>query len=151
VVASESGAGIESWQPPSRFPGVSHGQRTGSHDPFIDAVSATAAMSRHDFLSYRPHIGVASGPVIVGYAGTAFRYNVSVFGAPVALATRCAAVKPAVDQWVSSTIVTPSSEWSGRDIAAVVTPADDKGPIFEHRSPRTVPMKGLGDVLVQEI
>jgi class 3 adenylate cyclase len=123
----------------------------GSHDPFVDAVRAAAAMSRHDFLSYQPHIGIASGPVIVGYAGTAFRYNVSVFGAPVALAARCAAVRPNVDKWVSSTIVTPSREWNDRDITTVVPPADAKGPIFEHRPPRTVPMKGLGDMQVQEI
>ncbi len=66
----------------------------GSEDPFRDAVQAAAATSRHDVHAYRPHVGIASGPVIAGYAGTAFRYNVSVFGAPVALAARCAAVKP---------------------------------------------------------
>jgi class 3 adenylate cyclase len=66
----------------------------GSEDPFADAVQAAAAMSRHDVHAYQPLVGIASGLVIVGYAGTAFRYNVSVFGAPVALAARCAAVKP---------------------------------------------------------
>ncbi len=45
----------------------------GSDEPFVDAVEAAAAMSRHDALAYQPHIGIASGPVIVGYAGTAFR------------------------------------------------------------------------------
>lgn len=66
----------------------------GSVDPFADAVQAAAAMSRNDVHAYRPHIGIASGPVIVGYAGTATQYNVSVFGAPVALAARCAGVRP---------------------------------------------------------
>ncbi len=66
----------------------------GSEDPFRDAVQAAAATSRHDVHAYRPHVGIASGPVMAAYAGTAFRYNVSVFGAPVALAARCAAVKP---------------------------------------------------------
>ncbi|NHA02130.1 hypothetical protein G5V59_27515 [Nocardioides sp. W3-2-3] len=59
----------------------------GSADPFADAVVAAAAMSRFDVHAYRPHMGIASGPVIVGYAGTPARYNVSVFGAPVALAS----------------------------------------------------------------
>ncbi len=52
----------------------------GSEDPFADAVQAAAAMSRRDIHSYGPHIGIASGRVIVGYAGTALRYNVSAFG-----------------------------------------------------------------------
>jgi class 3 adenylate cyclase len=69
----------------------------GSEDPFADAVQAAAAMSRHDVLAYRPHMGFASGPVIVGYAGTPMRYSVSVFGAPVALAARCASVRQADD------------------------------------------------------
>ena len=69
-------------------------------------------MSENDAHAYCPHIGIASGPVIVGYAGTALRYNVSVFGAPVALAARCAGVGPAAtdeQRWVSSTIVMPGS------------------------------------------
>ncbi|HEX3309401.1 MAG TPA: hypothetical protein VHS32_24375 [Streptosporangiaceae bacterium] len=80
----------------------------GSEEPFLDAVRAAAAISENDAHAYCPHIGIASGPVIVGYAGTALRYNVSVFGAPVALAARCAAVKPAAtgeQRWVSLTIV----------------------------------------------
>ena len=78
-------------------------------------------MSRHDVHAYGPHIGVASGRVIVGYAGTALRYNVSVFGAPVALAARCAAVKPADPQKVvSSTVVAPASDWGTREIDDVL-------------------------------
>lgn len=66
-------------------------------------------------------IGIASGPVIVGYAGTAFRYNVSVFGAPVALAARCAAVKPAdPTAIVSSTIVMPEVDWGTRELNDVI-------------------------------
>ena len=49
----------------------------GSKDPSEDAVQAAAAMSCHDVHGYGPHIGIASGRVIVGYAGTSQRYNVS--------------------------------------------------------------------------
>jgi class 3 adenylate cyclase len=95
----------------------------GSEDPFVDAVQAAAAMSRHDVHAYCPHIGIASGQVIVGYAGTALRYNVSAFGAPVALAARCASVRPAdPDTMVSSTIVMPASDWGDREIHDVTEP-----------------------------
>lgn len=126
----------------------------GSEDPFADAVQAAVAMSRHDALAYRPHVGIASGPVIVGYAGTAFRYNVSVFGAPVALAARCAAVKPAdPTSRVSSTIVMPAADWGDRDLDDVVTRGRDEVqfPRFELREARDVEMKGLGSVSVREI
>lgn len=126
----------------------------GSEDPFADAVQAAAAMSRRDALGYGPHVGIASGPVIVGYAGTAFRYNVSVFGAPVALAARCAAVKPAdPDARVSSTIVMPAAEWAERDFGAVVSPVGNEAemPRFQLLESREVTMKGLGKVAVREI
>lgn len=126
----------------------------GSEDPFADAVQAAAAMSRHDVLAYQPHMGIASGPVIVGYAGTAFRYNVSVFGAPVALAARCAAVKPAdPDAYVSSTIVMPAADWGDRQLDDVVPPVGNEAQFrrFELRETRDVEMKGLGSVSVREI
>jgi class 3 adenylate cyclase len=133
----------------------------GSEDPFADAVQAAAAMSRHDVHAYGPHIGIASGRVIVGYAGTALRYNVSVFGAPVALAARCAAVKPAdADKMVSSTIVMPASDWRGRDLDDVLPQQliehSDGSKVpeprrFELLEERAVSMKGLGEVAVREI
>lgn len=126
----------------------------GSEDPFTDAVQGAAAMSRHDVLAYEPHVGIASGPVIIGYAGTAFRYNVSVFGAPVALAARCAAVKPAdANTFVSSTIVMAAADWGDRELAEVVPPVGNEAqfPRFELREARDVKMKGLGSVAVREI
>jgi class 3 adenylate cyclase len=126
----------------------------GSEDPFVDAVQAAAAMSRHDVHAYQPHVGVASGPVVVGYAGTAFRYNVSVFGAPVALAARCAAVKPADSETVvSSTIVLPASEWGNHNLSAVLPPSGGETDFqrFQLLEPRKVSMKGLGEVEVREI
>lgn len=126
----------------------------GSKDPFTDAVQAAAAMSRQDVHAYQPHIGIASGPVIVGYAGTAFRYNVSVFGAPVALAARCAGVKPAeVDYHVSSTIVVSAADWGERGLLDVVPLVGDevRAPRFELQEARSVEMKGLGPVSIREV
>jgi class 3 adenylate cyclase len=126
----------------------------GSQDPFSDAVQAAAAMSRHDVHAYQPHVGIASGPVIVGYAGTAFRYNVSVFGAPVALAARCAAVKPASpDAEVFSTIVVPAADWGARELGDLLPAVGDevKYRRFELLETREVEMKGLGLVSVREI
>lgn len=135
----------------------------GSEEPLIDAVRAAAAMSKNDFHAYCPHIGIASGRVIVGYAGTALRHNVSVFGAPVALAARCAGVKPAAtneQRWVSSTIVMPATEWGDRELQDVLPPPKRTMPdgrehveptTFELQPGREVDMKGLGAVAVREI
>jgi class 3 adenylate cyclase len=57
----------------------------GSSDPFGEAVQAAYRMAENDALGFGPHVGIASGRVIVGYAGTPLRYNCSVFGAAVAL------------------------------------------------------------------
>jgi class 3 adenylate cyclase len=126
----------------------------GSDDPFDDAVQAAAAMSRHDVLAYRPRMGIASGPVIVGYAGTAFRYNVSVFGGPVGLAARCAAVRPAdPTAEVYSSIVMPAAEWGDRELDDLIAPVGSEVELrrFELLDGREVDMKGLGEVTVREI
>lgn len=135
----------------------------GSKDPFVDAVRAAAAMSKHDVHAYCPHIGIASGRVIIGYAGTPLRYNVSAFGAPVALAARCASVRPPDSdepQFVSSTIVMPEAEWSGRSLEEVLPlrrrqgpdgDEYDEHPVFDLQPSRDVDMKGLGQVTIREI
>jgi class 3 adenylate cyclase len=135
----------------------------GSEDPILDAVQAAAAMTKHDVHAYCPHMGIASGRVIVGYAGTALRYNVSVFGAPVALAARCAAVKPTTSDepvHVSSTIVMPATDWGNRDLDEVLPLGTETLPdgrvyvepaTFELQAVRDVEMKGLGKVAVREI
>jgi class 3 adenylate cyclase len=139
---------------------VVYSKEFGSEDPFLDAVQGAIEMANHDVLAYGPHIGIASGRVMVGYVGTAMRYSVSVFGAPVAMAARCAAVRPtqeAVERvhWISSSIVVPESEWHGRPIADVLPPASEAGrqalTTFTAEEPRTVEVKGLGEVEVREI
>lgn len=64
----------------------------GCDDPFEEAVRVACGMYQFDAFAFSPHMGIASGRVIVGYVGTAIRYNCSVFGAPVTLAARCAGV-----------------------------------------------------------
>jgi class 3 adenylate cyclase len=132
----------------------------GSEDPFIDAIKAARAMGQSDFLSYRPHIGIASGDLIVGYTGTAVRHSCSVFGATVALASRCAGVVAKEDSAASSRIVFPASEWGERRLSDVLptqyylnadgskTPRRNS---WELSEPRSVQMKNVGEVLIREI
>lgn len=138
----------------------------GSEDPFQDAVRAATRMCQDDVLDYVPHIGIASGEVIVGYAGTPLRHNCSVFGAPVALAARCAGVAAQVegDQWVSHAITFPAAAWADRDPDSVVEPKryrdPETGEIVEDESTRqrwklvepfAVELKGLGEVQLRQL
>lgn len=93
----------------------------GSEDPFVDAVQTARWMGEKDVFSFVPHVGLASGVVIVGYVGTPLKYNCSVFGAPVALAARCAAVEPD-ESAVSSSMTFPAGEWGDRDFDEVFPP-----------------------------
>jgi class 3 adenylate cyclase len=130
----------------------------GSDDPFADAIHTARRMCEQDPLAFDPHIGIASGGVTVGYVGTPIKYNCSVFGAPVALAARCAAVKP-LDESASSRIVFPASEWSERRFDEMFPTRKHKGPLgeierpapWELLPPRKVGMKNLGDVEVREV
>lgn len=129
----------------------------GSEDPFLDAVQAARWMAEHDALDFSPHIGIASGPVVVGYVGTPVKYNCSVFGSPVALAARCAGVRPQIEDggpMISSSIVFPAHEWGGHAFAEVFPPErykDTDGSVperphsWELRAPRRVPLKNLPD------
>ncbi len=138
-------------------------QEFGSEDPFLEAVQAARWMGEHDAYSFCPHIGIASGKVIVGYVGTPMKYNCSVFGAPVALAARCAGVKPASSDetsFSSCSIVFPATEWGERDFGTVFPPQRFKmsdGSIYEKthswdfQNPRPVEIKNLPDLLIRQI
>jgi class 3 adenylate cyclase len=133
----------------------------GSADPFLDAVRAARAMSEHDAHAFSPHMGIASGAVIVGYVGTPLKYSASVFGAPVALAARCAGIRPSADAGAaSSSIVFPAREWGGREFSEVFPPRRyvnpdgstiDQPHAWELQEPRKVPVKNLPPVEVREI
>jgi class 3 adenylate cyclase len=130
----------------------------GSEDPFADAIRAAHAMSENDYLAYRPHVGLASGSCVVGYVGTPLRYSASVFGAPVAMAARCAAVKPEAETY-STSITCPAGEWEGRNLDDLIvrkTFKNSDGSVEVDESwvledARTVPMKNLPDTSVREL
>ena len=134
----------------------------GSEDPLLDTVHAARGMGQRDVYSFLPHIGIASGRVIVGYVGTPQGYSTSVFGAPVALAARCAAVDlpDDVDFRVSSYLTLPASEIEGRDFAELIpaeSARDADGTDYEQPHSwrpldgRVVSMKNVGDVEVAQI
>ena len=134
----------------------------GSEDPFVEAIQAARWMSEHDAHSYDPHMGIASGIVTVGYVGTPLRYNCSVFGSPVALAARCASIKPEFNekQFYSSSIVFPAIEWAERDFNIVFPPRKYKnsdGSVqeqshgWEKLATRKVNLKHIGEIEIQEI
>lgn len=81
----------------------------GSEDHFIDALQTARWMSENDWLAFYPHMGIDSGKVVIGYVGTPLKYNCSVFGLPVALAARCANIKPLGE--LSSSIIFPADLW----------------------------------------
>jgi hypothetical protein len=86
----------------------------GSADPFADAVKTARWMAQNDVYAFLPHIGIATGRVIVGYVGTPVKYNCSVFGGPVALAARCAGAIPDDDGPYSSCMTFPAAAWGER-------------------------------------
>jgi class 3 adenylate cyclase len=87
----------------------------GSQDAFADAVQTARRMGENDFLDFCPHMGIAAGVVTAGFVGTLVKYNCSVFGAPVALAARCAGLHSG--QAASSSIVFPAALAGDRPLA----------------------------------
>jgi hypothetical protein len=134
----------------------------GSEDPLLDAVHAGRGMGQNDVYAFMPHIGIASGRVIVGYVGTPQGYGTSVFGAPVALAARCAGtgLPDDVGTRISSYMTLPASEIDGREFAELIPTVVREGPDGDDYeqphgwrllNPRTVAMKNMGEVEVAQI
>jgi class 3 adenylate cyclase len=135
----------------------------GSKDPFVEAVQAARWMAEHDALSFAPHMGLASGPIVIGYVGTPLLFSCSVFGRPVAIANRCTSADLLdLEGMVSSSITFPVAEWRHRKVEDVIEPVryrdpDDQTIIHEQPlswellGPKTVPMKGLGDIEVCQL
>ncbi len=132
----------------------------GSDDPFREAVETARWMADHDPWSFCPHIGIASGAVVVGYVGTPLKYNCSVFGSPVAVAARMASVKPDYDGTYSSSIAFPDSEWGERDFDEVFPPKKYRNPdgttftqphSWQMLEARTAELKNLPSMSIREI
>jgi len=124
----------------------------GSQDDFLDAVQTARWMGDNDVLAFCPHIGIARGIVTVGYVGTPLKFDCSVFGAPVTLAARCAAVKTA-----RPAIVFPEKDWKGYKFEDAFPPVrrkrpdgsiQEEPPVWTMNPARTVPMKNLPDLSV---
>jgi class 3 adenylate cyclase len=106
-------------------------------------------------------MGLASGPVVVGYVGTPLLFSCSVFGRPVAIANRCTSADLIdLEGMVSSSITFPASEWGDREIGDVLEPVryknpdgttDEKPLAWELLGPAKVPMKGIGDVEICQL
>jgi hypothetical protein len=114
-------------------------QEFGSDDPFVDALQAARRMSQHDALSFRPHVGIASGLVIAGYVGTPVKYSASLFGTPVTLASRCAGVPPPDDSYRPETYDDPER-------GAIELP--QKWQLCE---PRQVDLRNIGKRTIRQI
>ncbi|HEY5334022.1 MAG TPA: adenylate/guanylate cyclase domain-containing protein [Solirubrobacterales bacterium] len=112
----------------------------GSKDPFREAVEAARYMADHDVHSYMPHIGLASGRVVIGYVGTPLKYSATVLGHPVAMAARCAGVKPDVDgsTFYTTSISFPAADWGERDF-------DEVFPAEKFRIPPELRVDGEGE------
>lgn len=139
----------------------------GSEEPFIEAVQVARWMGEQDVFSFAPHIGIASGSVVVGYVGTPLMYNCSVFGAPVALAARCAGVKPDLPEETeyglpsySSYMTFPAADWGERDFHEVFPPRtyeDMEGRVREHLlswellPSRSVEVKNIPELEIRQI
>lgn len=132
----------------------------GSEDPFVDAVRTARWMGESDVFAFLPHVGIASGRVIVGYVGTPLKYSCSVYGAPVAVAARCAAVKPADEGFVSSYMTFPDDEWGERDFDEVLPPKRYREPddsivetphSWELTDVTSVEFKNLGETKVRQV
>ena len=131
----------------------------GSENHFIDALQTARWMSENDVLSFGPHIGIASGSVVVGYVGTPIKYNCSVFGKPVALAARCASIISGTFRSGGS-IKFPAELWKDYDLNTIFPPRTFKGPdnqdlqreqLWELLPKRTEKIKNMPNIEIIEI
>lgn len=144
---------------------IVYSQEFGSDDPLADAMLAARRIGSNDRFSFCPHVGVAFGKVIVGYVGTPVKFNCSVFGSTVVLASRCASQD--VDELVnrdsdddvtlfSSSILIPEEDWRKLDVDRAFRENLSRRGMTELREweegpTLTVEMKNVGDVDVVPI
>ncbi|NTW51643.1 MAG: adenylate cyclase [Chlorobiaceae bacterium] len=133
-------------------------KRFGSEDPFLDALRAARWMGDHDELLFSPDMGIASGRIAVGFAGTPKEFTGSVFGRPVLVAAASSRMKPAGD--MVSCITFPAAEWQGRSLHEAFPPLEfehpEKGrvrqsPAWQLGEPRAVDFPGLGRTELRDI
>ena len=121
-------------------------------------------MGEQDVFAFVPHVGIAGGRVAVGYAGTPLMYNCSVFGGPVALASRCAGIRPEETGGerpaYGCSVTFPAADWAEREFEELFPPTKYPGPgggVVEQPTSwrlmpaRTVAIKNMGEVVVREV
>lgn len=130
----------------------------GSEDHFIDALKTARMMMQYDALDFSPHIGIASGHVVIGYVGTPLKYNCSVFGLPVMLAARCTSVRSNC----LKSIVFPESCWKSNYVFKNIFPSikwyNSKNELYKEsdsgwqkKEARSVELKNIGEKSIIEI
>jgi hypothetical protein len=129
----------------------------GSEYPFLDALSTARWMSERDALSFCPHMGIGSGRVVIGYVGAASKFNCSVFGKAVTVASRCTAIRTRGP--FSSSIVFPATEWKYGNLESVFPKVVYEG--FGKKTEMSLSwkmlqtrkeiLKGIGDLEIIEI
>ncbi|NTU58655.1 MAG: adenylate cyclase [Chlorobiaceae bacterium] len=133
-------------------------KRFGSEEPFLDALRAARWMGDHDELLFSPDMGIASGRVAAGFAGTPKEFTGSVFGRPVLLAAASSRMKPPGE--MASCITFPADEWQGRSFPDLFPPLEfdhpEKGrvrqpPTWQIGEPRAVDFPGLGRMELRDI
>ncbi|NTU53513.1 MAG: adenylate cyclase [Chlorobiaceae bacterium] len=130
----------------------------GSKEPFFDALRAARWMGEHDELLFRPDMGIASGRVAAGFAGTPKEYTGSVFGRPLLLAAACAKMKPPGE--MAACITFPESEWQGYSFMELFPPLEFDHPEQGHvrqpstwklGEPRSVDFPSMGEVVLRDV
>ncbi len=79
--------------------------------PFDAALNTACRMVENNPFGYVPHIGIASGRVVIGYVGSPRRFDCSVFGSPVTLAARCAKRDSSTLSLDRAHITAPEAHW----------------------------------------
>jgi len=132
--------------------------RFGSEDPFLDALRTARWLGEHDELLFSPDMGIASGRVAAGFAGTPKEFTGSVFGRPVLMAAAAARMKPPGE--MASCITFPSAEWRNRSFQEVFPALEfdhpEQGrvkqpPTWKLGEPRAVDFPGLGRTELRDI
>ncbi|ACF11422.1 conserved hypothetical protein [Chlorobaculum parvum NCIB 8327] len=133
-------------------------KKFGSEEPFFDAIRAARWMGENDELLFKPDMGIASGRVAAGFAGTPKEFTGSVFGRPLLLAAACAKMKPRED--MAACITFPEDEWRGRSFAELFPPLEfdhpEKGRVRQPAAwklgePRSVEIPSLGTVGLRDV
>ncbi|NTW99207.1 MAG: adenylate cyclase [Geobacteraceae bacterium] len=133
-------------------------KRFGSDDPFLDALRMARWMGENDELLFCPDMGIASGRVAAGFAGTPKEFTGSVFGRPVLMAAACSRMKPQGD--LAACITFPASEWQQRSLQDVFPALEfdhpEKGRIRQPQTwqlgqSREIDFPGLGKTHLRDI